>query len=47
MRYSGQQLNFVVTFTFAIIDQLTLYGVPASIDDQMYLDSSVRLMYRL
>lgn len=43
MRYSGQQLIFVLLFTFSIIDQFILYGVPF-LYLLTYLDSSVRLM---
>ena len=43
MRYSGQQLIFVLLFTFSIIDQFILYGVPF-LYLLTYLDSSVLLM---
>ena len=37
-------IDFCTTFIFAAIDQLMVYGVPASFSDQMCLDSSVLLM---
>ena len=44
VRHNRQWLIFLLPFTFATIDQLMVYGLPASFGDQIYLNSSFNIL---